>query len=443
MKDENYKSIFAKTKYRYYYELLIPALISLFGGYYFWKKVLSPLYFGAIPNCMLIAALFFAITFVFSGGCGVIERLMVRIRPENDKLGYKYIFVFSLVSALVIGLISGILEFIYEFQPRKTIINPPDEIIYVIDDSGSMYGNDPNDIRLNSVVEINDRLKNGTKVGLVRFSDEINTNISLHILDDKYKNEINSNMQKGTGGGTDIGQALKVAIEQYKSENNSLIESNRRILLITDGEATVPVDEKEIINQCKSLGVSIDVISLGSSTDMFFLRRITRNTGGNLAKSPSDYYINAAYSIMIGDNVKRCMLVPVILIDDYRIVLAFMQILFMSIIGILIGFVVVVLLRYRPFINRQIKHLPKLVLIGSVILTISDAGFFSIFILLLLLLVPLYDARVKEKEIRIPKIKLPSIWGFIDTCGMVDCNASISSDVLIDKAGMVDKNKYL
>ena len=403
------RNIFTKVKVRYYFELVLPAVLTLIYGYIMWRKVLSPLYLEPIPNCVLLFVLFGSMMLLYSLLCGTIEILLKRIRPDNHLLSWKYMLLYSLIAALIVGVLAGVLEIIYEIQFKGDVLREPDELVYVIDDSGSMYGNDPKNYRLSSVSEINNNLRNGARVGLVRFDDKILFNSSIQELDAKYKNYINGNLNVISGGGTDIDIALKRAVKMYQDEDVGLRGSNSKILLLTDGMSNTPVDESYILSECNKLGVNIDVISLGSKTDSGFIRRITKGSGGHICKVPSDYYINAAYKILIGERVNRCLLVPVILVDNHRVLLGIMQFVFLSLIGMAMHLLVTYMFMYKPYINRQLKHFWKLVFIASLGMVVSDSSFFWIFVMIALFLVPLFDGRVIKKKRQFKKIKLPRL----------------------------------
>ena len=67
---------------RYYAEMLFPALISVIAGYYLWRYKLASLYSTEIPNFLLVSALFFAITAVYTMLIGITEILRGRIYSQ-------------------------------------------------------------------------------------------------------------------------------------------------------------------------------------------------------------------------------------------------------------------------------------------------------------------------------------------------------------------------
>ena len=429
------RNLFTKVKVRYYFELALPAVLTLIYGYMMWRNVLSPLYLEPIPNCVLLFVLFGSMMLMYSLLCGTIEILLKRIRPDNHLLSWKYMLLYSLIAALIVGVLAGVLEIIYEIQFKGDVLRKPDELVYVIDDSGSMYGNDPQNYRLSSVSEINNNLRNGARVGLVRFDDKILFDSSIQEMDAKYKNYINGNLNVISGGGTDIDIALKRAVMMYQEEEAGVRGGNSKILLLTDGMSNIPVE-------CNKLGVSIDVISLGSKTDSGFIRRITKGSGGHICKVPSDYYINAAYKILIGERVNRCLLVPVILVDDHRVLLGIMQFIFLSLIGIAMHLLVTYMFMYKPYINRQLKHFWKLVLIASLGMVISDSSFFWIFIMIALFLIPLFDGRVikKKRQFKLPRLQL---FKEREDTGMVDQGLYFDSGFDVDDGIEVSDGFYL
>ena len=405
-----------RKKIRYYAEMLIPALLVSAGGYLLWRRLLFPYYFSNIPNYFLMAALFFAMTSVYLFLIGAIEILSRGVYPSESPLRWRSMLIIASVGGLLVSVVAGLLEYIYELDLRREVVKPSYEVAYVIDDSGSMLKNDPYYLRLTALQTINEKLcESGDgrtfKAGLVRFSDEINCTVPLRYLDDEQKGVIEQNLYKKSGGKTYMEPALYEAIGLYSDElNDSGDDKAKSILFFTDGKTTKSFDESQVVNSCIDKGLKIDAIALGNDIDKSSLRKLTGGTGGRLMMVPdSDYILYTYYALVGGENIKRCLLVPTIDDADNKLYLHLMRIIFLTIIGTLIGLMADVMLKYRPFIDRHIKWSPVVVVLSVILLTILNASIIGLMIMLICFLLPFFDrikgVRRKRVKFRIKKRK--------------------------------------
>ena len=159
---------------RWYAEILLSAIAACAVGSILWKRALLPLYISAVPNWVLIAVLFFGITFLHTLFTGLLEHFLGKIYPKNEPLEISRVLLFALCGSLLVGVLAGFLEFLYELDLGKTPVPvPKGGVVYVIDDSGSMYGTDPRNKRNQCVVKMNDVFTSDAVAGLVRFSDKV------------------------------------------------------------------------------------------------------------------------------------------------------------------------------------------------------------------------------------------------------------------------------
>ena len=166
---------------RYYAEMLFPALISVIAGYYLWRYKLASLYSTEIPNFLLVSALFFAITAVYTMLIGITEILRGRIYSQSDCLSFKKVLIIVVVGSICTGIIAGVCEILYELNGTDYDVDIAQETMLVIDDSSSMKTSDKNDRRLTAANELLEHIDGNRKVGLIRFSKDIHCYIPMDL----------------------------------------------------------------------------------------------------------------------------------------------------------------------------------------------------------------------------------------------------------------------
>lgn len=138
------------------------------------------------------------------------------------------------------------------YADDETSINTEKEIVFVIDRSGSIATKDPNNLTNELVKLYIDSLDSqSTNIGVVGFSDRIVKNVGLTSLatdDDrlKLKKDVEGINVKGS---TDIGLALKEATVMLENSENP--ESEKIIVLISDGETDLSASKVRKIEQSK------------------------------------------------------------------------------------------------------------------------------------------------------------------------------------------------
>ena len=162
----------------------------------------------------------------------------------------------------------------------STISTDAYNIMLVIDKSGSMNGTDKEHMAQDAAKMFVDSLNStdglqGSRVGVISFSDSaqlLTTPVELNSQGqaDYVKSEIESIVYDPSGkGGTDLGEAVKLAVETLKEQNDSGRED--LILLFTDGyidgQSQAAKEESETLleeelNVARDMGCEIYVIGL-------------------------------------------------------------------------------------------------------------------------------------------------------------------------------------
>ena len=169
------------------------------------------------------------------------------------------------------------------------------QIVFVIDDSGSMDDNDPHNLRLSVARELIDTLPKDSKIGVVSFEwgTEVLTN-GLTTDKDIAKSFLTTEYFSSSGG-TYMYEGIEAALGMFKSTGNDTL---RMAVILSDGDAHDTYKHTSIIDAAKSAGVKLYTVGLGNSSTSYFnsyLKPLSNETGGafylaNTASQLSDIY---------------------------------------------------------------------------------------------------------------------------------------------------------
>ena len=176
----------------------------------------------------------------------------------------------------------------------KLTSNLSTELVFLIDNSGSMYsseevaGSEENDVDFNRVdvtKKLVDKLQGNYKFGAGKFTFDYTELIELSSDKAAVKNMLESirGVPEKSFTGTYIGRALEGGLKQF----NDVVDNNRRyIILLSDGEDTTNVsgyDKKLLESQIKlaaTKNVKVYTIGLGNVIDEKSLKSISDGTNG-------------------------------------------------------------------------------------------------------------------------------------------------------------------
>lgn len=178
----------------------------------------------------------------------------------------------------------------------KTKINKPVAFVLVVDASYSMNGNVENhhnrtklerNTKLDYVKQASERLldmmKDGSKLGIVSFSNLASLDYPLTTLNQQERNNLRDRIHSiKVRGATNISDALELASNQIPKE----VKENYhvKLILLSDGEANHGITDVEGIstlsNKLKNQEISISTIGVGVDYNSFFMESIATASGG-------------------------------------------------------------------------------------------------------------------------------------------------------------------
>lgn len=248
-------------------------LISLIVGVVFW--LLGELLFNTLTQKMftpLGIALYFLIFGIIL--CVVITAfgyfqvdLSNKANARNTK-GSIGLLAFVLI---LVFLLAGVFEFLYELGVKNDI--QPTSYIFLIDDSGSMAGNDPSNTRPSAIEEI---MKDSADLPYAVYKFESEATLLKGM--GKYAPGDVSQMNFQSYGGTSILGAIRTVQDDLRSGKLTGAGDQPRIILFSDGGSSA-FGLRNVAKDCVDNGVSICSVGFGGC-NASFLKRIANLTGG-------------------------------------------------------------------------------------------------------------------------------------------------------------------
>jgi uncharacterized protein (TIGR03503 family) len=169
----------------------------------------------------------------------------------------------------------------------------PSDVRMVIDISGSMKKNDPQNLRRPALEMLVQLLPNNSKAGIWSFGQYVNMLVPHGVVDKKWGNKAiqSSSGIKSIAQFTNIGEALEKAAYDFKSTDNRY---QRHVILLTDGMVDIDrdaqVNNKErqriintILPMYKQAGITLHTIALSDNADKQLLNKFSLMTDGKAA----------------------------------------------------------------------------------------------------------------------------------------------------------------
>ncbi len=150
---------------------------------------------------------------------------------------------------------------------------PPYDIVFVIDDSGSMLTSDPANIRYSGLKMI--QLDGEDRATIISFSTDAHLLGELTTNQGTFQTYIKEAQSIFHSGGTDILKALDLAITQFDSKSSH----KKAVILLTDGYNgdTGPLSFEGVHN--RPIGKEVEMYALGLQMSESFLKKMVSEIG--------------------------------------------------------------------------------------------------------------------------------------------------------------------
>ncbi|WP_417531876.1 VWA domain-containing protein [Marinobacter lipolyticus] len=179
------------------------------------------------------------------------------------------------------------------------------DVRIIVDISGSMKDNDPDNLRQPAVRLLARMLPENAYAGLWTFGQYVNMLVPRDRVDENWRermisrsSEINSVALR-----TNLGKAIEVASDDYYTDGDL---THTDFILLTDGK--VDISDVEQVNQAErerilgplldelvAKGATFHTVALSGEADVEFLRTLATETGGSYSVAPSAEALNRAF----------------------------------------------------------------------------------------------------------------------------------------------------
>lgn len=219
------------------------------------------------------------------------------------------VFGHSLIPALVLGLVL--------VSCLPSVARAESDVRIMVDVSGSMRWNDPNNLRVDAVRLISELMPVGHRAGVWLFAERTDRLVELGVVDAAWKNRLRQRLGNihSRGMFTHIEDALTVGMQGWSDTPE--VEQERHLVLFTDGVIDVPRNPadgerdapepellggrsyrdlidgdyhssiasrerilRELIPTLQRLGVKTHVIALSDEVDPELVEALASQTGG-------------------------------------------------------------------------------------------------------------------------------------------------------------------
>jgi Ca-activated chloride channel homolog len=292
---------------------------------------------GHMPNSLLIG-LYFGQLGLWIGMLALIaEKISPRLNGRRWADRYALFSLKLLFPVMVIlPFVAGtILQFIYELDALDA--KPPQDIVLIVDSSGSMLETDPENKTVAAVKDFLMDIDEKQRSAVFTFSDQVKMLQPFSYLkSDSEKQQAGSNLENTIqfDGGTDIGLSLSDAMDYIESDNQ-----NRRkmVVLLSDGISDVNVRKAVKPYQEKRMVINTVGLSREKYEGADLLDEIAVRTGGSYYSVNDANKLSSAFQDIQKDNHDRLLIDERLGLAQYLVLYKVLRVLFIALIGAVMG----------------------------------------------------------------------------------------------------------
>ncbi|KAF6574116.1 VWA domain-containing protein [Paenibacillus polymyxa] len=261
--------------------LLLFGLLGAVVGFILGELILHKL-IGHWPHIIVIGLYFGIMALCIGLGCLIGELISPQLnghswRQRYSGLSWKLLVPATLVMLFVAGLL---LELGYQVNPegRKSV----QDLVLVIDNSGSMQQTDPDNERLTAAKSLIGQMDGDKRVAIVSFDSTAQlVQPFTPIRTDAEKQAVYSkidSMQTIMSGGTEIRLALDETIKEIETQGNA--EKGSLVIMLSDGFSELDTQTALAPYIARQIPVNTIGLKLAESDGIALLQNIANLTGG-------------------------------------------------------------------------------------------------------------------------------------------------------------------
>lgn len=241
-----------------------------------------------------------------------------------------------IVSIILILLLSVGFEFIYDVIAEINVFsNSCDTYIFVVDNSGSMAGNDPKEDRFDAIEEILEDEDDDVEFAIYTFSTYVYLSREMGPISDGFDYD-----RHNDGGGTGMYTALSQVLADIDDDVTE-ISGNTKVILLTDGDpGDVSASNKkqwgELMEEFADRDIPVNTIAFKYANDDF-MEFLADETGGVYINCDDVDELSDSVGYAINYNREDRNLLGKRKGDTLNALLAAVRVLFVGILGVVIA----------------------------------------------------------------------------------------------------------
>lgn len=223
---------------------------------------------------------------------------------------------------LAFGLLAALLAplGVAEEAPAELAMPETPDVRIIVDISGSMRANDPDNLRRPAVRLLARMLPEGSTAGLWTFGQYVNMLVPHGKVTDDWRATAieRSEAINSVALRTNLGKAIEVASDPYLS-GGSL--ANTHFILLTDGKVDISNDAgvnqaeetrilKSLVTDLAAQGATVHPVALSSEADAGFLETLAETTGGSFRIAGTADALSIAFADALNSAVPQAQ-VPI------------------------------------------------------------------------------------------------------------------------------------
>jgi Ca-activated chloride channel family protein len=325
---------------------------------------------SSVENVSFVG-IYFALLALFSIGAALLSEHFFSSILVNKSFLKTAVTSSQLPLSLVISFFvllagSGILQFIYQVEPQKKEAKIIDDYYFIVDNTGSMEWNDPQNERIRFLSQFVNKLPETKKLALLSFNTETTVNIPLQFATQKTKAAVERLIATlHSDLATDVIGALETTATVLSGDSTR----NGIVLFISDGASSeIFMDKLANLSAALSLykvkKIPIHTIMLkdrASPPDEIeyginLLKRISGSTGGIHSTVEDFSMVNMAIQSTLTIDTVRNLLTRRVNGEAAFPLYAILHVFFITLIGLLFGYIFYGVFSYIPIRKFLLLH---------------------------------------------------------------------------------------
>jgi Ca-activated chloride channel homolog len=292
---------------------------------------------GDMPNSILIG-LYFGQLGLWIGIMALIaEKVSPRLNGRRWAERYALFSLKLLVPVMVLlpFIVGTILQFIYELDALDA--KPPQDIVLIVDSSGSMLETDPENKTVAAVKDFLMEIDSKQRSAVFTFSDQVKMlQPFTYLKNDSERQQAGLHLENTIlfDGGTDIGLSLSDAMDYIENDNQ---DRRTMVVLLSDGISEVNVRKAVKPYQEKRMVINTVGLSREKYEGAELLEEIAVRTGGFYYSVNDASKLSSAFQEIQKDNHDRLLVDERLGLAQYLVLYKVLRVLFIALLGAVLG----------------------------------------------------------------------------------------------------------